>query len=179
VNIEDLAVMDRNEAPYKQLAAKNPYYQNKKMVRLALEYLETGHAGDDFKWSKWHEKLGTSLKGRPNDSATITPTDNDSNKHKDDDRDDKSRMATIKEERETFYQNWNRFMEQRGIEIIDPPNTGAASIDNYQLYRTVVEKGGMVHLTKEPHLWEEICEALKVSLPPTNFPKLVKKYYKK
>ena len=170
MKIEYLAVMDRNGAPFKPLAAKNPYYPNKKMVRRALEYLETGHIEENFKWTKWHEKLENPSKGSINQQSH--PYDDDNDK-------DKSRMSTIKEERETFYRNWNHFMEQRGITIIDPPNTGSPSLDNYQLYRVVIEKGGMIHLSKQPHLWEEICEALKVPLPPANFPKLIKKYYKK
>lgn len=143
VNTNELVAFDKNEYPYKALAAKNPYYSSKKMVKLALQYMTTGEAEESFKWAEWLEEEWIAL-------------DND-------DSQGKGPQDFFLEGRKNFYHSWSKLMDGMGLLATETLKIGQMQIDFYQLYRCVMKKGGMEHVTKQ-QLWRTIYEDL--DLPP-------------
>lgn len=147
--------LDKNEPPYKILAIEQPYYENKKIVRCALRYVETGQVNSSFKWAKW---LGEESWNSSKNLEHI-------------------RNVSI-EGKEEFDPKWISLMKEMGLNVIESLNVGRMEIDMYQLYCSVMKRGGMHYVTKQ-QLWGEIYEDLSSSTFSTNYPSFLKKYYKK
>jgi hypothetical protein len=154
VNVADLVLFDEHEDPYKMLARADPNYSSRKMVKCALHYITTGEVEDSFKWSEWLEESWISLNNEQNKTSFML------------------------EGRRRFYNQWSKLMDDMRLPAIETLKIGPIRVGIYELYCSVMKKGGMEYVT-EQQLWNLVYEDLNVLSFLTRHMTHLKTYYRK